>query len=148
MFLRHLAIAAALFAPVTVQASEVPIEGTGAVVPDDIWSGSHGGFPSFGASSANGVSVELPARALQEAGGAPIAQFAKNFLDRWGPHMCSDAFDFQSPHKHLRMMVALMQEMRLDATTFFYVPDKYREIFIDYEPIDKVHCVRPSDIVS
>ena len=66
--------------------------------------------------------------------------------------MCSDAFDFQSPHRHLRIIVALMHEMRLgsptDATTFFYVPDKYREIFIDYDPIDAVHCVRPSDIVS
>ena len=151
MFLKHVAIVAAMVVTMSAQAGELPREATNAAIPDDIWSGRHGGFPSFGASVVNGVSVELPAKAFAEAGGGSLAQFAKHFLDRYGPHMCSDAFDFQSPHKHLRVQVALIKEIPFGAgeeAGIFYIPDGYQDVFIDYNPTDKVHCVRPSDLES
>ncbi len=141
---KNLAIAVALLLPAPVWAEDVQ-----GPVPDDIWSGRHGGFPSFGASAAGGVSVELPSRAFQDAGGLSLRAFAQDFLDRWGPHMCSDIFNFQSPHKNLKVRVALIDSIPLgpsdDPAGTFFIPGPYQEISIDYQPAAAVHCIIPSE---
>jgi hypothetical protein len=138
-----LAALAAITTPAVVHAGELP---------DDIWSGRHGGVPSITASAQDGVSMTLPARAVEEAGGGSIAQFAQNFLDKWAPDLCSGAFDFQSAHKGLKVGVALMKPAGrtvLDGQPAeLYEVTTYSDVLIDYEPNRKVTCVNPPDLSS
>ena len=65
-------------------------------LPADMWGGTneHGGSPSI-TVGPNGVSVVLPESAIVKAGGGAVTDLAKQLLERYGPGLCSDVFDFQ-----------------------------------------------------
>jgi len=48
-----------------------------AELPEDIWSGRYGGFPSLTVGPNEAVSMEIPAEAIVQAGGGSAAGLAK-----------------------------------------------------------------------
>jgi hypothetical protein len=130
----------------------VPAVAHAGEMPDDIWSGKYGGHPSIIANSESGVSMTFPAHAVEQAGGGSIAQIAKSFLDRWGPGICSGAFDFQSPHKELKVGVALLKPAGPavvgGSPGELYEVSTYSDVVIDYTPNRKVTCVKPAELSS
>jgi hypothetical protein len=77
----------------------IPAPAPAAELPDDVWSGKYGGIPSVTVDAEGNVSMEVPAQAVDEAGGGSAAQFAKSFLEKWATRTCFGIFDFQSPIK-------------------------------------------------
>ena len=90
----------------------IPVPAPAAELPDDVWSGKYGGFPSITADADGNVSMEVPAQAVEEAGGGSVAQFAKNFLEKWASGTCFGVFDFQAPDKNLKVKMALLSFLR------------------------------------
>ena len=128
-----------------------PIATHASGLPDDVFSGAYGGAPSITANAELGVSITIPADAIDEAGGGTIMQIAKGFLDRFGPHICSGTFDFQSPHRGLKIAVAVTgrpKSLLDDVAEEISQVSAYREVTIDYEPRQKVTCVTPYDPTS
>lgn len=117
-------------------------------LPEDIWSGQHGGHPSITANQS-GVSITLPSEAIADAGGGSIAKLAQSFLEKYAPGMCSDVFDFQSPHKGLKVWVALMERVNIGVPflNYYEVSPTHIEIEFDYAPSRAVKCVS-SDLTS
>lgn len=107
-------------------------------LPNDIWNGNRGGFPSVTTSHA-GVSVTLPAQAVTDAGGGPLAAMVQDFLNRWAPEICTDLFDFQHPHEKMTLQVAIHGAGS--------GPAKYQDVVIDYRPSHAVNCVQPDNLV-
>lgn len=108
-------------------------------LPDDIWNGKHGGRPSITASR-DGVSIVLPGKAVDEAGGGSFTALVQNFLQTHGPKMCSDLFDFNVEHKRLQVQVAI-EEQTDPEIPFFEVSRRYGVVVFDYAPGKKVNCV-------
>lgn len=115
-----------------------------AELPEDIWSGQYGGFPSLTVDMNGGVSMEIPADAIVQAGGGSAAALAKNFLDHWASDSCFQSFDFHSPHKNLKVQIALLHpegEFVLDgALRRLLTTSGYIDVVIDYEPAASVKC--------
>jgi hypothetical protein len=135
-------LAATLLLPAAAQASDLP---------STIWSGAEGGFPSITANSQNGVSVTLPAGAVEHLGGGAVAEIAKNFLDKWAPGICSGVFDFQSPHPGMKIRIALSKPVLSPndgEPMAFNEVGSYNDVTINYEPSRKVTCVPPPDLSS
>ncbi len=136
-FWRMTAIAAALFT-----------SGGGAVfaagLPEDIWSGEYGGVPSLTVDADGHVSMQIPADAIVKAGGGTVSGIAKDFLDRWASNFCFELFDFQRPHKNLRVQIAVLRpEFSLvvnDALRTLYTHSGYIDVVIDYEPQGASRC--------
>jgi hypothetical protein len=116
-------------------------------LPDDIWSGRYGGYPSVTVDAQGHVSIELPAKAVEQAGGGSVADVAKSFLETWGSATCFGIFDFQSPHKNLKVEVALLRAPErvviAGVTGDFYRPSTYTDVEIDYDPKTTVKCDAP-----
>jgi hypothetical protein len=119
-------------------------------LPDSIWSGDEGCPPSITADARGDVSVTLPAQAVADAGGGSVAQIVKDFLETYGAHICSAAFDFQAAHARLKVGVALMRPVNSAGLPgqLYETQPTYREVVIDYTPRDKVTCVAPAPFVS
>ena len=122
---------------------------------------------------ASDVLVVLPEKTLSEAHAAGIStsDAVRLFLGRYGQH-CSAGLDLDRPHPHLRVQLFLqkpvaledagqrLQDEILDALKsartkplprverLFAVNDAPADVFIDYVPERRAHCVRPSDAVS
>ncbi len=135
------AAALAVFTALSAQAGELP---------ESIWSGDDGCPPSITADAKGGVSVTLPAEAVAAAGGGPVAGIVKDFLEKYGAHICSAAFNFQAAHARLKVGVALMRPVNSAGLPGqLYEPQPItREVVIDYAPRDKVTCVAPAPLVS
>jgi hypothetical protein len=118
-------------------------------LPEDIWSGKHGGHPSITANNG-GVSITLPSQAVADAGGGSMAKLAQGFLEKYAPGMCSDVFDFQSPHKGLKVKVALTERVDIGIPFLHYyeVSPTYGEVEFDYTPSRAVKCVSPEPRTS
>ena len=118
-------------------------------LPEDIWSGKHGGRPSITANQS-GVSITLPSQAIADAGGGSVTQLAQGFLEKYGPGVCSEVFDFQSPHKALKVHVALME--RVDTgfpfLRYYEVSPTYAAVEFDYTPSRTVKCATPEPLTS
>lgn len=80
-----------------------------AELPRDVWSGKYRGVPSITADAEGSVSMDVPAGAVQEAGGGSVAPFAGSFLEKWASGTCFGISDFQSSHKNLRVRVAMLR---------------------------------------
>ena len=110
----------------------------GADLPSDIWSGRHGGNPTIGISRTGGVSVVLPGALIGDDPAASV----KAFLERWAPAMCSDLFDFQSPHKQLHVTLYIQEpEIDLPFFHFYRVSPSGAAVVFDYQPARIVKCV-------
>lgn len=118
-------------------------------LPEDIWSGKHGGHPSITANRS-GVSITLPSQAIADAGGGAVVKLAQNFLEKYAPGVCSDVFDFQSPHKRLKVQVAQLERVNIGIPFlhFYQVSSTYREVEFDYTPGRAVKCVTPEPLTS
>jgi hypothetical protein len=118
-------------------------------LPEDIWSGKHGGHPSITANQS-GVSITLPTQAIADAGGGSVTQLAQSFLEKYAPGMCSEVFDFQSPHKGLKVEVALMERVDIGIPFLHYyeVSPTYTAVKFDYTPSRTVKCVTPEPLTS
>lgn len=116
---------------------------------EDIWFGLSGGTPSITALAGGGVSITLPTGVAGATDPASLARIAKKFLDRWAPGMCSHAFDFQSPHKHMRVAVRVLDANEQAAPGAPPLPaGPSVDVTIDYEPSRKVICVVPGPMTS
>jgi len=115
-----------------------------AELPQDIWSGRYGGFPSLTVGPNEAVSMEIPAEAIVEAGGGTAASLAKDFLDHWASDSCFQSFDFHSPHKNLKVQIAVLHpqgSLVIDgALRTLMAPSGYIDVVIDYEPGASVKC--------
>jgi len=124
----------------------IPAPAPAAELPDDVWSGKYGGIPSV-TVDAN-VSMEVPAQAVEEAGGGSAAQFAKSFLEKWATRTCFGIFDFQSPHKNLKVKIAVLQfsgrSVIAGVPRALYTVSDYIEVVIDYEPKIAAKCSNPT----
>lgn len=113
-------------------------------LPDDIWSGRYGGFPSITVDGNGDVSMEIPADAIVQAGGGSAAALAKDFLDHWASDSCFQSFDFHSPHKALKVQIAVQHPEGSvvidDALRTLYTRSGYIDAVIDYEPSASVKC--------
>ena len=143
--MRRIVLASAVLAPLC---ADIGAANAGEL-PANIWSGKHGGFPSI-AASQSGVSVTLPSQAIIEAGGGSVTTLVRSFLEQYGPGICSDVFDFQSPHKRLKVEVALME--RVDTGNpllqYYQVMPAYATVEFDYTPGRTVTCVVPEPPTS
>ncbi len=114
-------------------------------LPDDVWSGRYGGVPSVTVDAKGHVSMELPDRAIEVVGGGSVAGIAKDFLEKWASDTCFDVFDFQSPHKNLKVQVAVSHAVGAvpfdDGTLTLYVPSGYIDVVIDYAPKVVAKCL-------
>jgi len=115
-----------------------------AELPEDIWSGRYGGFPSLTVGPNEAVSMEIPAEAIVQAGGGSAAGLAKDFLDHWASDSCFQSFDFHSPHKNLKVQIAVLHpqgSLVIDgALRTLFAPSGYIDVVIDYEPSASVRC--------
>jgi len=113
-------------------------------LPQDVWTGRYGGFPSLTVGPNEAVSMEIPADAIAQAGGGSVAVLAKSFLDHWASDSCFQSFDFHSPHKNLKVQIAVLYpegEVVLDgARGTIFTPSGYIDVVIDYEPSASVKC--------
>ena len=136
-----------LFAAAGLQLFLAPAAAPAVQLPDDIWSGRYGGFPSVTVDAKGHVSMQVPAQAVEQAGGGSVADVAKDFLEKWASGVCFGIFDFQSPHKNLNVEVALLRAPeRVDIAGVsgdFYRPSAYVDVQIDYDPKSKVKCDAP-----
>ena len=112
-------------------------------LPEDIWSGRYGGFPSLTVMNGD-VSIEIPADAIVQAGGGSASLIAKEFLDHWASDSCFQSFDFHSPHKNLKVQIAVLRPegsvVVENALRTLYTHSDYIDITIDYEPRASVKC--------
>ena len=112
-------------------------------LPEDIWSGRYGGVPSLTVMNGD-VSIEIPADAIVQAGGGSASGIAKEFLDHWASDSCIQSFDFQSPHKNLKVQIAVLHPENSvvveNALRTLYTASGYIDIVIDYEPHASVKC--------
>jgi hypothetical protein len=115
-----------------------------AELPQDIWSGRYGGFPSLTVGPNGDVSMEIPAEAIAQAGGGSASVLAKDFLDHWASDSCFQSFDFHSPHKNLKVQIAVLYpegNVVLNGSSgTLFTPSGYLDVVIDYEPSASVKC--------
>lgn len=118
-------------------------------LPEDVWSGKHGGNPSITVGQ-NGVSITLPSEAVTDAGGGSVTEITQNFLQKYAPGICSDVFDFQSPHKRLQVQVTLQERVDLGIPFlhFYRVSQTHTAVTFDYTPSRTVKCVTPAPLTS
>ena len=118
-------------------------------LPEDIWSGKHGGHPSITATQS-GASITLPSQAIADAGRGWVTKLAQSFLEKYAPGMCSDAFDFQSPHEGLKVNVARMERVDIGIPFLHYdeVSPTYAAVEFDYTPSRTVKCEIPAPLTS
>jgi hypothetical protein len=113
-------------------------------LPEDIWSGEYGGVPSLTVDADGHVSMQIPAGAIIKAGGGTVSGIAKDFLERWASDFCFELFDFQSPHKNLKVQIAVLRpEFSLvvnEALRTLYTHSGYIDVVIDYEPKRETKC--------
>ncbi len=113
-------------------------------LPEDVWSGRYGGFPSLTVGPDEAVSMEIPAEAIVQAGGGSAAGLAKDFLDHWASDSCFQSFDFHSPHKNLKVQIAVLHSQGSfvvdGALRTLFTPSGYLDVVIDYEPTASVKC--------
>jgi hypothetical protein len=113
-------------------------------LPEDIWSGRYGGFPSLTVGPNGNVSMEIPADAVAHAGGGSASVLAKDFLDHWASDSCFQSFDFHSPHRNLKVQIAVLYpegSLVIDgALRTLFTPSGYIDVVIDYEPGASVRC--------
>ena len=119
-----------------------------AELPEDIWSGRYGGVPSLTVDAQGNVSMEIPADAIVKAGGGTASGLAKDFLDHWASAACFQLFDFQSPHKNLKVQIAVLHPsgslVADDALRTLYTRSGYIDVVIDYEPRLSTKCAPAS----
>lgn len=115
-----------------------------AELPDDIWTGRYGGFPSLTVGPGGAVSIQIPADVIAQAGGGSVSGIAKDFLDHWASDSCFQSFDFHSAHKNLKVQIAVLHPEGSivvdDAARTIYTPSGYIDVVIDYEPRESVKC--------
>jgi hypothetical protein len=122
----------------------LPAAASAVEMPDDVWSGKYGGMPSVTVDAQGHVSMELPAQAIEVAGGGSVAGIAKDFLEKWASGACFAVFDFQSPHKHLKVQIAVLHASESfvfeGAERNLFTPSGYIDVIIDYDPKGSVKC--------
>lgn len=118
-------------------------------LPEDIWSGRHGGMPAISAYRHDGkteVSVVLPAELLVNGS---LKALTQEFLERWAPEMCSDIFDFQHPHKNMAVTLYVQRlDWQYKFLRFYSVSAQGGHLTIDYTPSRQVTCVVPGLLTS
>jgi hypothetical protein len=132
----------AAFAAVAISA--LPAPASAVEMPDDVWSGKYGGMPSVTVDAEGHVSMELPANAIEVAGGGSVAGIAKDFLEKWASGACFEVFDFQSPHKKLKVQIAVLHASEsfvfAGAQRSLFTPSGYIDVVIDYVPKGAAKC--------
>jgi hypothetical protein len=122
----------------------VPAAASAVEMPDDVWSGKYGGMPSVTVDAQGHVSMELPEGAIEVSGGGSVAGIAKDFLEKWASGSCFAVFDFQSPHKQLKVQIAVLQPsggfVFVGAQRSVFTPSGYIDVVIDYDPKGAVKC--------
>jgi hypothetical protein len=120
-----------------------------------------------------GVLLVVPEAVVQEAqaAGVGLAEAARLLVQRYGQH-CSDVLDLDRPHARLRVQVFLQRPTALEdaservqgeildalktaktkplprVDSLFVTAEERSDIFIDYVPDRKAHCVQFGDEVS
>jgi hypothetical protein len=116
-------------------------------LPKDVWADKnpYGGLPSITVNRDTGVSITLQEDAIIAAGGGDAGALAKDFLEHFGPKMCSEIIDFNKEHKGLTVRLGVQAEIRGPWRDHFYaVGSNYATAVIDYAaPKRPVHCVDP-----